>query len=180
MPPEPVQPEPVVQLVTFYALAAVTIVSALGVVRLRSIVRSAMCLLPCFVGVAGLYLLLHAEFVFAMQLLVYAGGIMVLILFAIMLLQRAAGEELRHHNERVGLSFLVALAFLVIFGLVVVAGQWQTRPELELPAQGTIAWIGAQFLSRYIVPFEVISVVLLVAMVGAIIIARARRHEQSL
>lgn len=172
------QPTPGVQLATFYALAAVTIISAVGVVRLQSIVRSAACLLPCFVGVAGLYLLLHAEFVFAMQLLVYAGGIMVLILFAILLLQRAAGQELRHYNERVGLSFLVALAFLALFGLVVVAGDWQPRPDLKLPAQGTIAWVGAQFLSTYIVPFEVISVVLLVALVGAIVIARPREQSQ--
>ncbi len=175
------QPSPTAQLIAFWALAAITIISAIGVVRLRSIVRSAVCLLPCFLGVAGVYLLLHAEFVFAMQILVYTGGIMVLILFAIMLLQRAAGEELRHHNEHSGLSLLVCAAFLALFGIVIGKTIWPTSVA-ALPVRAhevdTISWAGVNFLSRYIVPFEVISVILLVAMVGAIIIARTREQDR--
>ena len=174
-------PSAVGQAIAFWALAALIVVSAIGVVRLRSIVRSAVCLLPCFLGVAGIYILLHAEFVFAMQILVYAGGIMVLILFAILLLQRAAGEELRHHNEHAGLSLLACVAFFVLFGAVVTQSVWPLgRGALPAPTgqTDTLAWTGISFLSRYIVPFEVISVVLLVAMVGAIIIARTREQDR--
>ncbi len=169
---------PILQHVVFWPLAVWIVVTAVGVVRLRSIVRSAACLMTCFVGIGGMYLMLHAEFVFAFQILVYVGGIMVLILFAVLLLQRAAGEELRHHNEHGGLALLVSLGFLFLFGkLVVFADTWQAVGG-ALPGRGTLVWTGHQFLGRYIIPFEVISVVLLVAMVGAIIIARTRGPER--
>ncbi len=168
---------PVLQHLVFWPLAAWIVLAAIGVVRLRSIIRSAACLMTCFVGVGGLYLMLHAEFVFAIQLLVYAGGIMVLILFAVLLLQRAAGEELRHHNERGGLALAVALAFAFVLGWFVVAGGTWKAAGGQLP-ESTLVWTGHQFLGRYILPFEVISVALLVALVGAIIIARTRGPER--
>ena len=169
---------PILQHIVFWPLAAWIVITAIGVVRLRSIVRSAACLMTCFVGISGMYLMLHAEFVFAIQILVYAGGIMVLILFAVLLLQRAVGEELRHHNEHAGLSLGVAVAFLFLFGwLVVSVGTWKAGGG-ALPGEGTLVWTGQQFLGRYILPFEVISVALLVAMVGAIIIARTRGPER--
>jgi NADH-quinone oxidoreductase subunit J len=169
---------PVLQHIVFWPVAALVVAMAIGVVRLRSIVRSAACLMTCFVGIGALYLMLHAEFVFAMQILVYAGGIMVLILFAVLLLQRAAGEELRHHNEHGGLALGVAIAFLFMFCWFVVCwGMWEASGG-ALPDDGTLLWTGRQFLGRYIVPFEVISVALLVAMVGAIIIARTRGPER--
>ncbi|MFQ5808713.1 MAG: NADH-quinone oxidoreductase subunit J [Armatimonadota bacterium] len=169
---------PVLQHMVFWPLAVWIVATAIGVVRLRSIVRSAACLMTCFVGIGGLYLVLHAEFVFAIQILVYGGGIMVLILFAVLLLQRAAGEELRHHNEHGGLALGVAIGFLCMFGWFVVSwGMWNA-PGGDLPEAGTLVWTGRQFLGRYILPFEVISVALLVAMVGAIIIARTRGPER--
>ena len=168
---------PILQHIVFWPLTVWIVVTAIGVVRLRSIIRSAACLMTCIVGIGGLYLMLNAEFVFAIQILVYGGGIMVLILFAVLLLQRAAGEELRHHNERGGMAFGVSIAFLFLLSwLVVSAGTWKIT-QGELP-ENTIVWTGQQFLGRYILPFEVISVALLVAMVGAIIIARTRRPEQ--
>jgi len=137
---------PILQHIVFWSLAACIVVTAIGVVRLRSIVRSAACLMACLVGVAGMYLMLHAEFVFAIQLLVYAGGIMVLILFAVLLLQRATGEELRHHNEHAGLALGVAVGFLFLSGwLVVSVGTWKLADGGALPDRGTLVWTGEAF-----------------------------------
>ena len=172
------QASPILQHIVFWPLAVWIVITAIGVVRLRSIVRSAACLMTCFVGIGALYLMLHAEFVFAIQLLVYAGGIMVLILFAVLLLQRAAGRELQHHNEHAGLALGVAAAFLFLLGwLVVSVGTWHAVGGPP-PDEGTLVWTGRQFLGRYILPFEVISVALLVAMVGAIVIARTRGPDR--
>ena len=159
----------------FYLLAAVTIVSAGGVAFTSNIVYSAFSLMGAFMGVAGLYVLLAADFVAVVQVLIYVGGILVLTLFAVMLTHRIA--DVRVSNRSVG-----RLPALLIIGVIggamgkaVVAANWQTKPA-GVPEPTTYG-IGNAFLTDYVLPFELASVVLLAALIGAVVLSRKELKE---
>jgi len=158
------------ELAAFIILACVTLIPAVVVVTSGNIVRSALSLIPTFLGVTGLYILLHAEFVAGIQILIYAGAITVLILFVIMLTAGGTGTRIRQVNEKVPLGAMAAvwLGFLIL--LVIFRTRW---PYTATPApQYNVASIGTAFLTDYVLIFEVTSLVLLVSLIGAIIVAR--------
>jgi len=160
-----------VTLAVFYLLAAVTVVSALGVALSRNVVYSAFALMGALLGVAGLFVLLGADFLGVVQLLVYVGGILVLTLFAVMLTQRIA--DVHVSNRAVGRlpgAVLVAALFAWL-AAVGVRATWKVAPEAA-PAAPTTWGVGDAFLREYALPFEVASVVLLVALIGAIVVSR--------
>ena len=166
--------------ILFYCLAFLTVASAIGVVAFKSPVHAALSLLFCFVMVAALFLLRHAELLAAVQVLVYGGGIMVLFLFVIMLVNV---NDLK--LEQVFLSGIAPLAViggvllgvLIAFGLVfgVLAsghGDGTALRSVDGEEIGNTEAIGAVLYTKYLVPFEVVSVVLLVAMIAAIVFGR--------
>ena len=154
----------------FILLAAVTLGGALGVVTARNVFISALCLILSLVGVAGLYVLLEAGFLAGVQLLVYVGAIAVLIIFAIMLTRGLMGGTARQSNEQWGVAALIAALLFALLVLLVRGVAWPLS-SAPLPAD-SIAALGQALLGPYVLPFEVASVILLVALVGAIIIAR--------
>jgi len=161
--------------ILFLGFAGLLIATALMVVLHKNPVTSALFLVLAFVSLAGIYLLLHAEFLGMVQILVYAGAIMVLFLFVIMYL------NLQHDVER-GLAIAVrrgigwALgALLLLAGGTLLSRGWAlgpVQPPVADPAGGNAAAIGQTLYSRYLFPFEITSILLLVAMVGAIVIAK--------
>jgi NADH-quinone oxidoreductase subunit J len=163
--------------VLFYALSVVAIASALLVVTRRSPVISALYLIVNFFCLAGLYLTLHAQFIAVIQIIVYAGAIMVLFVFVIMLLN--LGDERRLVD---GVSYKKVLAIGLAAGLLtemiyVLAMSWNILPAHnfgEATEIGTVEYIGGQLFTGYLFPFEVTSIVLLVAIVGAIILAKRK------
>jgi len=161
--------------VIFYLIAAVTVGSAAIVAFSRNIIYSAFALLGTFSGVAGIYVLLGADFVAAIQVLIYVGGILVLLLFAVMLTHRIT--ELEITNRAVGR--LPALAFVGIFLMLLLQSIRETRWARagRLDYSPTTASIGDLFLANYLLPFEIAAVVLLVALIGAIVIARKEIKE---
>ena len=174
--------------VLFVAFAAVLLVSSLLVILHRSPVSSALFLVLAFCSLAAIYLLLHAEFIGLVQVVVYAGAIMVLFLFVIMYL------NLGHDVEsgvtivlRRGLGWLLGAALLVEGALLLSRGMALgpvTAPAVPEPgaAVGNTQQVGLLLYSRYLFPFELTSIILLVAMIGAVVIARGRRepHEDVL
>lgn len=157
-------------LLAFVSIAAVTLIGALGAVTARTVFSSGLFLVLSFVGVAGLYVLLEAPFLAAAQLLIYAGAVAVLILFAIMLTRRVMGDAPGGQtNSQWPLAALVGVA---LFGLLALVTSQSWPLSAESPPPDTIAALGAAFLGPYILPFEIISVLLMAALVGAIIIAR--------
>ena len=154
----------------FYVTALVTVVSAAGVAFSRNIVYSAFALMGAFMGAAGLYVLLAADFVAVIQVLIYVGGILVLMLFAVMLTHRIG--DVRVSNRSVGrLPAFVVIAFIgVVMGQAVVGANWHTKPPTA-PAPTTYG-IGNSFLNEYLLPFELASVVLLAALIGAVVLSR--------
>jgi NADH-quinone oxidoreductase subunit J len=159
-----------ITLAIFYILAAFTVWAAAVVVLGKNIVRAAVALIFAFCGMAGLYVLLDAEFLAAVQVLIYVGGITILLLFAIMLTSRISSASVRVINDQAVLSAIVAVGLLV--GLVYAA--MRGIPAMSGPPQlpETAPFLGRALLTTYVLPFEVVSILLLAGMVGAIILAR--------
>ncbi|MCL5264798.1 MAG: NADH-quinone oxidoreductase subunit J [Chloroflexi bacterium] len=156
--------------IAFFVLAAVLLISALAVVMLRNIVHSALFLALAFVSVAGFYILLNAEFLAAVQILIYAGAVMILLLFAIMLTQRANTPMSNVSNSQAGLAAIVAAAVFVVLAFVLSKTSWLTGAAAV--TQPNTEVLGKALFDYYVLPFEIASVLLLVAMIGAIVIAR--------
>ena len=162
-----------VRIVSFGILAATTIGAALGVVLLRNIVYSAFLLAGVFISISGIYLLLNADFLAAAQVLIYVGAINVLILFAIMLVNKTEDfSPVRNRWVRQGTTALVCGGLFALLGTMVLATEWDLAPASEVPIANSVLAIGKHFFSDYLLPFELASVLLLMAMVGAIVLAR--------
>jgi NADH-quinone oxidoreductase subunit J len=163
------------ELVAFVILTTVAFVTALVVIRHRNKVVAALALAANLVSIAGFYLLLHAQFLALLQVIVYAGAIMVLILFVIMLLNLP--EEARKPGTgglQATLGVLLAVAFVVILGLALYdATEGQTFAD---PAGGfgTVESVGMELFSTFFYAFEAISLLLVVAMIGAVLLAKRR------
>ena len=162
-------------LLIFYLLAGITAISALFVVTVKNIFHSALFLVLTLFSIAGIYILLGAEFLAAVQVLIYVGAITILMIFAIMLTHQLYSKSLRQVNEQVIPATLVILVFFVLSILTLVKTTWPLS-ENPMPADN-IAEIGKLLLSDYVIPFEVVSIVLLVALIGAIVISRKDKQE---
>ena len=160
-----------VQVVVFIICSLITLGAALAVVTSKNLFHSALWMILSFVGVAGLYVLLEAGFLAAVQILIYAGAIAMLIVFAIMLTRRLMANPVQR-NAQWGWSALGAVLFFAALGLILLRVNWPVV-EAAVPEE-TISILGRELMSTYLVPFEVASVLLLVALVGSIIIARER------
>ena len=160
--------------VVFVILSAVALIGAIGVVTMRNLFRAALFLILSFVGVAGFYILLEAEFLAMVQLLVYVGAISILIIFAIMLSRRMMAPEFRARNEQWLIALVSALALFVILAFILLRVNWPVSPSIV--PDDLISELGQALVSpdQYVLVFEVASVLLLVALVGAVIIARER------
>ena len=162
-----------VQLVSFIILAVMMIATALGVVLFSNIVYSAFLLGGVFISIAGLYILLNADFVAAAQVLIYVGAVSVLILFAIMLVnKREDFSSLPRRWIRQGATALVCVGIFALLATVIMSTPWSISTTSPAVIDNTIIAIGKHFFSDFLLPFELASVLLLMAMVGAIIIAR--------
>lgn len=154
----------------FYAIAFLTVAGAAGVALSRNIVWSCIGLLMALLGTGSLYVFLSADFLAVAQLLVYIGGVLVLILFAVMLTNRIGDVNIT--NKSVGLVGGIAL-FAAVTPLLVFVALLVPWPARQAPALApTTALIGNEFLSTWLLPFEVASVVLLATLVGAVVVAR--------
>lgn len=162
-----------VQIVSFGILGVMMIGTALGVVLLPKIVHSAFLLAGVFISISGLYILLNADFVAAAQILVYVGAVNVLILFAIMLVNKQENyAELPGRTLRKVATAAVCFGLFALLGTMVLATPWSLDSTSPAVIDNTIIALGEHFFSDYLLPFELASVLLLMAMVGAIILAR--------
>src|SRR5262245_56473484 len=180
----------------FYVLAIMTLFMAVFVVTARVAVHSALFLISTLVNIALIFILLRAEFVAGVQILVYVGGVMVLFLFVIMLVQTRAEEEARvklytgQSTAAVIIALLLAFSFYFALNLAKTAYRPPEGSQLQAVDTGDIAKAGAGYISRdtqevgeqlyrqAALPFEIASLLLLVAMVGAVLLARGAKQEQ--
>ena len=163
--------ETVVVNVFFGVIAVVAVVAALRMVTTTNVVHAALYLLVVLAAVAAVYVILGAEFVAVTQILVYLGAIMVLLLFGVMLTRAKIGAETDLDHEQRWLGALVAVALLAVMSYSL----WEGFADEELPetlAPQTTQMVSDEIFSTYIVPFEALSVLLLAALIGAVVVAR--------
>jgi NADH:ubiquinone oxidoreductase subunit 6 (subunit J) len=159
-----------VEPLVFYGLGALLVLSALAVVFLPRIIHAALMLVLFFVAIAGIFIMLHAEFVAAAQIIIYAGAITVLVLFAVMLTQRSQSPESNPFNAQALVASVVAAAlFAALLPGVLSLGGGQVRPGIDVDL---IPRIGELMLGQWVLPFEIASVLLLAALIGAVVIAK--------
>ena len=158
--------------ILFFLLAAITLISAIGVVISRNPIYSALFLVLTLFCIAGFFLLLHAEFLAVIQVLTYAGAILVLFVFIIMLLNLSEEElfEKGFNNFGKVLLMLVSVLSFVTMGFIIHIPKlfWKSLPE----SFGGITEIGKEIFTGYIIPFEIAGVLLTVALIGAVLLAK--------
>jgi NAD(P)H-quinone oxidoreductase subunit 6 len=161
-----------VQVVSFAVLALMMLGSAFGVVLLNNVVYSAFLLGGVFISIAGMYLLLNADFVAAAQVLIYVGAVNVLILFAIMLVnKRQDFAPVKRAWVRTTATALVCFGIFTLLSAMVLTTPWALSTEAAV-GDSSIVVIGLHFFSDFLLPFELASILLLMALVGAIVLAR--------
>jgi NADH-quinone oxidoreductase subunit J len=163
--------------ILFFLFALLTVGSAIVVVFSRSVIYAAFALLFTFVGVAGLYVLLMADFIAVAQIMVYVGGILILLIFGVMLTNRVTDVDLQSgaiHGLPATIVVGVLLGTLI---LLVTRTQWIVEPRVP-EVTGTTAEIGELLFSSYLLPFEVVGLLLLMAIMGAAMIARSDDGSQ--
>lgn len=159
----------------FYLIALITVVSAGMVAFSSNIIYSAFSLLGTFMGVAGLYIFLGADFVAAAQVLIYVGGILVLILFAVMLTHRITDVAIT--NRAAGRVPAVIIIGVLLYLLIQAIKETPWVKAKEVVYAPTTAKIGDLFLEQYLLPFELASLILLAAMIGAVVLSRKEIKE---
>ena len=160
-------------LVLFYVAAALTIGGALGVVSTRNVVHAALLLLVSLMGVAGVYILVFAEFLALVQVLIYGGAIVIVVLFALMLTRL---QEFRGAMENRQWP-LAAVAALAVFGVMTAAILSTSKRGEDEAIHTSFRELGSSLFTQWAIPFEIASVLLLVALIGAMVIAQTGRQE---
>ncbi len=158
-----------------YFFAVLVLGGGIATITRKSAMHSAISLIVSLIGVGGLFLLQHAEFLFAVQIVLYVGGVMVLFLFVIMLVNLDQAAKLRQFNRQ----WLIAIAAVIAVGAEIV---WFLSKPLQLPPAvqtapdqtGNVQRIADVLFSQYLLPFEIASVLLLAAVVGSVVMAKKR------
>ena len=154
----------------FWFIAIFTVLSAITVVVNNQLLYSAIALLFTLFGVAGMYIFLWADFIAGVQLLVYIGGINVLIIFGIMLTNRISSVRLSQTNVQQGIGGVVGLWTFIMLTVVITKTQWYQSPGIE--PSSTVYELGTLLMTKYLLPFEAASILLLGALIGAAILSR--------
>jgi NADH-quinone oxidoreductase subunit J len=163
--------------IVFYFFAALAVVSAILVVTRRNVVQSAIFLITALLATAGLFLQLHAEFLFIVQVILYAGGIMVLFVFVIMLINVDVSLHQIQFNRQWWLGLLLALVVGAELTIAIAIGRSHTAFGEPAPASAlepSTQLVGKVLFSEYMLPFEIASILLLVAMIGAVVMAKKK------
>ena len=161
---------PTIYAISFYVVALGVLGSGLLVVTLRNVVRAALALIATFFMVSWLYLMMNADLLWVAQLLIYAGAIPVLIVFAIMFTRRSMSDASNADTGNRTWAALIAMAVLGLLLAVLLPARWHLAPWPGLA--GTTVTLGKALVQTYVVPFEVVSVLLLIGLIGAVVLAR--------
>ena len=166
------------ELLIFYPIAGLCVALAFGVIFNTSPVGSAMCLIGMMLGLAGIFVLLQAHFMAILQIIIYAGAIMVLFMFVIMLLnlKQATSADWVARDKNRFISILTGvLAVGILYKIIDVTFLADLNSPAELPDTfGTVATIGESLFTDFVLPFEVASLLLLAAMIGAVVLAKPK------
>lgn len=165
-------PIPDLSYILFGGICLFTVMTAIWVVLSPNLIHSAVSLLFTLFGVAGLYVFLYADFIAATQIIIYVGGILVLIIFGVMLTNNIADPKLTNKSQHQLLAGIFSFALLIMLSNIVFDTNWFVK-EL-ITRESTVNDIGMMLLSTYLLPFEVVSILLLAALIGAAMLSRKK------
>ena len=154
----------------FYAFAIITVVSAFIVVLSKNIIYSAVSLFITLFGVAGFFVLLHADFIAVTQIMIYIGGILVLLIFGVMLTTKITDVKLKTKNINALTSAIFVVGITTVLIFIMLTTNWKVAEVVKYDE--TIDKIGVLLLTDYLLPFEIASIILLIALIGAAMYAR--------
>lgn len=157
--------------IMLYLLEAVAALAALGILLVRNVFHAALLLIVCLLALAGIFILYHAEFIAVTQILIYAGGVLVLITFGVMLTSRITGKPLAVKNQYVLSASLISLFFAALLILLFSRQDFYQSESGKFLAQNPIPQIGISLMSDYVLVFEVTGILLLVTLLGAAVAA---------
>jgi NADH:ubiquinone oxidoreductase subunit 6 (subunit J) len=164
--------------IMFYFFAAVATISGVGILLTKNVFKGTLMLLVCLLCVAGIYVLTFAEFIAVVQLLIYAGGILVVILFGIMLTSKISGQPLIVKNSKWGAGLIAGLSFLIL--LIYFFNQENFSEKTVTSDNGPytpVNIIGIQLMSDAVLPFEVAGILLLISLIGAAVMASSNKKQ---
>lgn len=157
--------------IVFWILSFVILVSGFMVVSLKNLFHCALYLVLCLFCVAGIFILLDAEFLAAAQVLIYVGAVSILMIFGVMLTSNMASRKIQQSNKNVAVGLFVSVVFAMATILLIdKTAVWRYK-EQDI-SEGAIVALGKSLMTEFVLPFEVVSVLLLAAMIGAIVLAR--------
>ena len=167
------------ELLIFYPLAGLCVLFALGVVINKSPIGSAMSLIAMMLGLSGIFILQQAHFIAILQIIIYAGAIMVLFMFVIMLLNlKDQGEDKKWLSRDKNLLLTVLTGLLVtgvLYKIIKIINSSEFNSPAPLPESfGTVREVGTILFTKFVLPFEVASILLLVAMIGSVVLAKSK------
>jgi len=164
--------------VVFFIFAIMAIAAAWGVVTSKNIVHSALYLVLCFSGVAVLYVLMNADFLAAVQLLIYTGAVAIMIVFAVMLTLRGEISESNPENQHWGWGALVAALVFIVMALVILANPDWRILATPWTSGGSAEDLSLLLLTKFMIPFEVAAVLLTIALAGAVVLAKGVKESK--
>ena len=156
----------------FWVFSVALMVSAVGVVAMRNIIHSALMLCLSFIATAGIFIVLGAEFLAAAEVLIYAGAITILILFAIMLSQRIIGRDIIYKNRQSIWASFVSIAIMGLLIVIFATGNWNYKIEPSTAPVNNIRLIGRSLMVTYPLAFWVASFLLTITIIGSLILAK--------
>ena len=159
--------------IIFLGLISVIAISAIWVVVSPNLVHSAVSLLFTLFGIAGLYVFLYADFMAATQVVIYVGGILVLIIFGVMLTNKIDKPVIESVSSNKIIGVLISSFIFTMLSVVIIQTKWPIN-ENSLPGPSTVELIGKLILGKYLLPFELVSILLLASLVGAALLARKK------
>jgi len=170
------------ELVLFYFFATIAVVSAILVITRQNAVHSAMFLAATLLSVAGIFLTLRAEFLAGVQVIVYVGGILVLFVFVIMLVPTDRAMFERRYNRQGKIAVVTAAILIAELGYALYSGRESfalVPASAEAAIEGNSQWVGTVLYTNYLLPFEIASILLLVAIVGAVVLSKKPREQDA-
>ena len=154
----------------FLFISILIIISAINVVISSQLIYSAVSLLFTLFSVAAVYVFLYADFIAATQVIIYVGGILVLIIFGVMLTNNIADPKLSNKSQHQLIGGVLSFALLIMLGNIVFDTNWYVNDLIT--KESTVNDIGVMLLSKYLLPFEIVSILLLAALIGAAMLSR--------
>ena len=159
-------------IIIFYLFSALAAIAAVCIIFIKNVYYAALLLIVCLLSLAGIYIIAFAEFVAVTQLLIYAGGILVLILFGIMLTAKIAGRPLVVEHQYQVIGTVTGIIFFILLVTQFSSAQFYQQPTVNIQSDYTsINTIGILLMSDYVLPFETVGVLLLIALIGASVVA---------